>query len=576
MAAEIQDLGPNYVAFEVLASPIVETEIENKNPLLALAASADPDTMYYHEAMKEPDKQEFIKAMVREVEGQQANGNWTIVKADTVPEGATVLPSIWAMKRKRRNATREVYKWKSRLNLDGSKQQKGVNFWETYAPVASWAAIRLILTMVIIKGWKTRQIDYVLAYTQADAEWSDMYMKIPKGFQVQDAEQDEYLLKIEKNLYGGKQAGRVWNKHLVSRLQSIGFKQSKVDECVFFRGKTVYVLYTDDSILAGPDEKEIDKIIQDMKKANLDITVEGDLSDFLGVQIDRKEDGTIHLTQPHLIDQILREVRLEGDNVTTKMTPSKGSILKRHSESAPFDGHFDYRRVIGKLNYLEISTRPDIAFQVHQCARFCADPKKEHGNAVIWICRYLAATKDKGLIFKPTDQSFDCYVDADFSGNWDKDNASATDSDTAKSRTAFIITYAGCPIIWASKLQTLIALSTTEAEYIALSTALRDVIPLMELVKDLRKHGFDFIAMRPAVHCRVFEDNSGAIEIANVHKWRPRTKHINCQFHHFRHYITNKEITILPIDTEDQPADIMTKMVTYTLFHKHRTFIMGW
>jgi hypothetical protein len=218
-------------------------------------------------------------------------------------------------------------------------------------------------------------------------------------------------LKIEKNLYGGKQAGRVWNRHLVSRLQSIGFKQSKVDECIFYRGKTVYVLYTDDSILAGPDDKEIDQIIHDMKKVHLDITVEGDLCNFLGVQIDRRDDGTIHLTQPHLIDQILAEVRLEGDNVMTKLTPSKGSILKRHSESEPFDRHFDYRRVIGKLNYLEKSTRPDIAFQVHQCARFCADPKKEHGNAIIWICRYLAATKDKGLIFKPTQQSFDCYDD---------------------------------------------------------------------------------------------------------------------------------------------------------------------
>jgi len=128
MAAELQDLGPSFVAYEVLATPILETEFEiNENPLLAFAASADPDTMYYHEAMKEPDKEEFIKAMVREVEGQQANGNWTIVKADTIPEGATVLPSVWAMKRKRRIATQEVYKWKSRLNLDGSKQQKGIN-----------------------------------------------------------------------------------------------------------------------------------------------------------------------------------------------------------------------------------------------------------------------------------------------------------------------------------------------------------------------------------------------------------------------------------------------------------------
>jgi len=577
MAAEIANLGPYNVPYEVLATPIMETMFEtSSNPLIALAASADPDTMYYHQAMKQPDREEFIKAMIKEVESQQANGNWRIVKASSVPEGATILPSVWAMKRKRRIATREVYKWKSRLNLDGSKQKKGVNFWETYAPVASWAAIWLILTMVIIKGWKTRQIDYVLAYTQADAEWTDMYMKIPKGFQIPGEKPGEYVLKIEKNIYGGKQAGRVWNKHLVSRLESIGFHQSKIDECIFYRGKTIYVLYTDDSILAGPDEQEIEEILEDMKKAKLDITVEGDICDFLGVKIDRRPDGTIHLTQPHLIEQILEEVRLDGDNVTTKLTPSKGSILKRYPNSEPFDKHFDYRRVIGKLNYLEKSTRPEIAFQVHQCARFAANPKKEHGYAIMWICRYLAATRDKGLIFKPTAQSFDCYVDADFSGNWDKEEASTTELDTARSRTGYLITYAGCPILWASKLQTLIALSTTEAEYVALSTALRDVIPLMELVKDLQQHGFDFTATQPTVHCRVFEDNSGAIEIANVHKWRPRTKHINTQFHHFRHHVTTKQIIILPIDTESQPADIMTKMVTSKLFHQHRKTIMGW
>ena len=101
----------------------------------------------------------------------------------------------------------------------------------------------------------------------------------------------------------------MWNKYLVDKLVNVvGFKQSKVDECVFYKGSTVYVLYTDDSILAGPDKAEIEEIIEDIKKADLDITVEGDLQDFLGINIDRKEDGTIHMTQPHLIDQILKDL----------------------------------------------------------------------------------------------------------------------------------------------------------------------------------------------------------------------------------------------------------------------------
>jgi hypothetical protein len=120
-----------------------------------------------------------------------------------------------------------------------------------------------------------------------------MYMKIPQGVKLGKAlDPKDYALKLNKNIYGQKQAGRVWNKPLVRKLQSIGFKQSAVDECVFYRKKCIYVLYTDDSILAAPTDKELDEVVKDMKAAGLDLTVEGDISDFLGVKIDRKDDGT--------------------------------------------------------------------------------------------------------------------------------------------------------------------------------------------------------------------------------------------------------------------------------------------
>jgi hypothetical protein len=136
------------------------------------------------------------------------------------------------MKRKRRIATREVYKWKARLNIDGSKQEEGINYWETISPVASWSTIRLMLVLILIKGWETRQIDFVLAYTQADVE-CEMYMAIPKGFEVDG--DGEYALKLVKNLFGQKQAGRVWNIHLVDKLKGIGFQQSEIDECLLRR-----------------------------------------------------------------------------------------------------------------------------------------------------------------------------------------------------------------------------------------------------------------------------------------------------------------------------------------------------
>ena len=250
-------------------------------------------------------------------------------------------------------------------------------------------------------------------------------------------------------------------------------------------------------------------------------------------------------------------------------------ILRRESRSESFDGHFDYRSIIGKLNFLEKSTRPDISQACHQAARFTADPKQSHGKAVEWLCRYLAGTRDKGVIFNPKDESFDVYVDADFAGNWDPEEA-ADDSDTARSRSAYVIMYAGCPILWASKLQTLIALSSTESEYYALSTATRDVIPIMELAKEMKRYGFPVGTTKPKVHCKVFEDNSGALEIATVHKVRPRTKHMNVQYHHFRHHVNTGQISIHPIDTDEQPADMLSKSVPLPKLTKHRWFIMGW
>jgi len=135
--------------------------------------------------------------------------------------------------------------------------------------------------MAITKNWTTRQIDFVMAYTQADAETDNLYMKIPKGFDLGGAKSSDWVLKLRKNLYGQKQAGRVWNKHLVAKLKTIGFQQSQVDECVFYKDSLIYVLYTDDSILTGPREKDIDDAIEQMKNVGLDIMLKVTFLTFL-------------------------------------------------------------------------------------------------------------------------------------------------------------------------------------------------------------------------------------------------------------------------------------------------------
>lgn len=389
----------------------------------------------------------------------------------------------------------------------------------------------MLLILAVLNSWHAYQVDFVSAFPQADVECT-MYVDIPKGYQVPNGHNKDYCLKLLKNLYGKKQAGRVWNKHLHKHLISRGFSQSKVDECIYTKGELVFAVYVDDEIVFHHDKNVIELEVKAMKEL-LDMTSNEGLADYIGVNISYRNEGKeIHLTQPKLVNQILKDLGLNEDS-NSQETPSQSHRPMNDIDDQDFKEEWDYRSVIGKLNFLEKSTRPDIAFAVHQCARFQSNLKKTHGEAVKHIGRYLLGTKDRGLIYKPTNSNkMECYVDADFCGNRDATVADKEVS-TAKSRTGYIILYCGCPILWASKLQSVIALSTTEAELVALSTALRDVIPMIELMKELQQRKVINTFNPPQLKCKVFEDNSGALEIATVHKTRPRTKHMNVRYHHF-------------------------------------------
>jgi len=528
--------------------------------------------------MREPDKKQFQDAMVKEIVDQWDAGNFVLRLRDELPRGTRILKMIWAFKRKRSALTGEITKHKARANLDGSKQVHGKDFWQTYSPTASWSSIRLLLAMSILHGWHTKQIDFVQAFPQAPIN-TPQFMEIPKGIEIEGVDPKKHVFEAVNNIYGGKDAGRQWFLYLSGKLKKIGFKQSKYDQCLFYRGRVLYVLYTDDSILAGPDKSELEQVIKDIKAQNLNITEEGSLADFLGVNIDKKDDGTYHLTQPKLIQSILEELKLSADNVTTKDIPMASSkLLSRHPESDPFDKHFNYRRAIGMLNYLEGSTRGDISYAVHQCARFSQDPKVEHGNAVKWIGRYLAGTKDKGFIMKPDPtKGLELYVDANFCGDFHKELA-GQDIDTARSRHGYVITYAGVPLIWKSQLQGEVCLSSTESELVALSMGMRTLIPIHGIIQELSEHGFDMMVKPAKLHCQIFEDNKGALEIAKLPKMRPRTKHINVKYFHF-YDVTTREgspYTFHWIDTKEQTADIFTKPLDPSSFVKLRKKLLGW
>jgi hypothetical protein len=545
--------------------------------IVAHKSLVDPDTLYLWQARKEPDFPKFLEAMQKEIDAHTTGGHWRIVKRAEVPPGAAILPAVWSMKRKRRISDRTVYKWKARLNVDGSKQVQGVHYQETYSPVVSWSTTRFFLIQALMRKWHTKQIDYVLAYPQAPVE-RDLYMELPKGVRLEgitEEDQRDYVLQIVKNLYGQKQAGRVWYQYLTKGLEEIGFKKSKVDECVFYYKKSIMLVYVDDSIIMGPDANEIATLIKAIGK-RFKIQEEGNICEYLGIEVKRDGAGYLTLRQPQLVDSILRDLNLGKGDVKARTTPAlKTRVLHKDTQGEPFNEAFHYRSIIGKLNYLEKSTRPDISFAVHQCARFSSDPKKSHAMAVKYIGRYLASTRDKGIQIKPDNNGFECYVDASHAGDW-KQEAAIDDPATARSRTGYVIRYAGYPVVWASKLQTEIALSVTEAEYIALSTAAREILPILSLAKEAANIGVIPKTQAPILRCKIFEDNNGAVEMANVPKMRPRTKHLNIKYHFFWQFVQQGILSVRHIAGEKQLAYVLTKALEFTTFARHRKEIMGW
>ena len=301
------------------------------------------------------------------------------------------------------------------------------------------------------------------------------------------------------------------------------------------------------------------------------LTDEGDLETFLGVNF-IQDDDSLEINQPHLIERILEALSL-NDDAKMHDTPAN-TILHKDKDGKKRVQQWNYRSVVGMLSYLSATTRPDILFAVHQCARFCSSPMRSHEEAVKRIGRYLKRTKNKGIIFKfDASKGIEVFVDADFAGSWFSFNSHEFAS--ALSRTGYIIKVANCPICWVSKMQTEVALSTTEAEYIALSQSTKDLLPIKSIIEYLNQ----FISIsnnQIKTYSTIFEDNAGALRLAVEPKCRPRTKYVCVKYHHFRQHVKNKTITTKAISTNNQQADIFSKPLALDKFRKFRKDIMGW
>ena len=546
---------------------------------LSQMAKLSNDSPKFHEAMNGPFADQFYDAMQAEMETLEKIDPWEIVPRESAQD-ENVLDTTWAFKTKR-FPDGSVRKYKARICVRGDQQQHGYDFFDTYAPVVSWNTVRLLLILTAALGLSTKQVDYTLAFVQAklDPKEPPVYIEMPRLF-----EKPGHILRLKRSLYGLRQSPLNFFLHLKKGLEERGFVQSKFDPCLFSNNKVICLVYVDDCLFFGKESKDIDAIIRDLQepedesKEKFLLNEEDDVAGFLGIlfQKETNEKGEIYkikLTQTGLIKRILA---VTGMNDCARIsTPAEIKTLGKDEEGDPPMERWSYASVVGMLMYLASNSRPDIAFAVHQCARFCHCTRRSHERAVKRIVRYLQGTKEEGLVIKPTQNlRIDLYADADFAGLWNSEDP--CDPICTRSRTGFIITIGGIPLVWKSKLQTETALSTMESEYIALSMSMRDLVSIKELMYEVGT--MLGVETSKLTLSRVFEDNDACRKLAfsTMPKMTPRSKHIAVKYHWFREKLDELNIEILRVDTKEQLADIFTKGLVQKEFESKRLLVCGW
>ena len=473
------------------------------------ASNSDPDTLSFDEAMYDVDVVEWRKASLTEITDLEKKETWVEVNIYDVPKGETILPGTWVFRRKR-TPDGTIKKYKARYCVRGDLQ---IGVFETFAPVVAFSTVRLFLILSLKFNWCTCSIDFANAFVQAKLK-KPVWIHLPRGFR--SALSGKTCLKLLKSLYGLAEAPRLWNLHLFEAIKDLGFVQSKIDPCLGMKPDIFLVFFCDDTGVAAKSEAVIHELVEALTKKGFELTREATFSEFLGIKYNELPDGSVDMTQKGLIEKVIAATDME--NCNSKHTPALKAALGLNPDGEPMSESWSYPSIIGMLLYLSTNTRPDVAFAVSQVARYSHGPKQSYANAVKHIVRYLSKTRDKGIIVRPsTDLALECYVDADFAGRYGRDPD--TESASVKSRTGYLITLGGCPVFWKSQLQSSIALSTAEAEYVALSQSLRVLLPMQELLAKIIEH----VDVPPTIRSNestikamVFEDNNSALLLATL------------------------------------------------------------
>lgn len=481
--------------------------------------------------------------MKREIEVLQKNGTWSLVSR---PENKKVLSNRWVFKIKR-NGKGEIEKYKARLVARGHTQKAGIDYEEIFAPVSRNEIIRTLLAVAVEEEMHVHHMDVISAYVQGNLH-DEIYMEQPSLF---NEENSEKVCKLHKPIYGLKQSGREWYRRLDEYVTQQGGYRNDADPCLYTFGKhekrVIMTVYVDDMVIASKDINELNNVKRKLQ-SEFEIQDLGQITDILGIRVEREgKTGSLKLSQQKYVQELLEKFKMTLAKTVSTPIESNTKITKelgpKNEEERQQMKNCPYRELVGSLVYLANATRPDIIYAANVLSRFCSDPGEGHWVLAKRVLRYLKGTMDYGIKYEKTGSKLNAYSDSDWGG----------DIEDRRSYSGSVLTLAGGAISWKSQKQQTTALSTMEAEYVALAQVSKEVVYIKRLLNHMRCEN---IIENPVC---VFCDNQSAIELAKNAVFHKRSKHIDIKYHYMRQLVEKGEIKIAYVRTESMLADIFTK-----------------
>ena len=513
-----------------------------------MADECEPRTM--SEALKTPEADAWKAAAEAELESLAVNNAWELVP---LPPGKKTIGCRWVFKVKRKEDG-SVDRYKCRLVAKGYSQRPGIDFDETFSPVVMFTTIRAMIAYATHRGMLIHQMDVVTAFLNGQLD-EEIYMDQPEGFK--EPEKEGLVCRLQKSLYGLKQSPRCWNRELREFLISEGFTQNQADPCLFYHmmnengSLVVIAVYVDDLIIAADRDEDIEAT-KKMLTHRFRMKDLGELSFILGIGVKQdKAAGTVALQQRQYVLNLLRRYRMADTSPVSTHADVNVKLMKDDGVSKPADQEL-YQSLVGSLLYAAVATRPDIAQAVSVVAKYTATPSEAHMTAARRILKYLKGTSSMSLVYRREGGDLHAYSDADWAG----------DQDDRRSTTGNVMLLAGAAISWLSKKQPSVALSTTGAEYIALSQCAQEIVWVRRLLHEIGKSS--------EFPTKVFEDNQGAIKLAGNPGSSKRTRHIDIRFHFTREAIEEGVIELVYCNTTEMTADLLTKPIPRQQFEKLR------